>query len=140
MISSPLFGDYKNPTYDAALKTYYQAGPKANWLLNYVSAYATMHPWEDFAETFAVYLDMSSALDTASEGELIPAVDPTNLDSMVVAYKKLGVAMNEMNRANGLPDYLPEIFAAPIREKLRFIHGLTRQPKSKEIPEVAVAS
>jgi hypothetical protein len=135
-----LFGDYNNPTYDAALKTYYQAGPKANWLLNYVSAYATMHPWEDFAETFAVYLDMSSALDTAAEGQLISSVDPTNLDSMVDAYKKLGVAMNEMNRANGLPDYLPEIFAAPIREKLRFIHGLTRQPKPKEIPEVVAAS
>ena len=58
-------------TYDAALKEYYRKGPKPDWLLNYVSAYATMHPWEDFAETFAVYLDMISSLDTAANGELI---------------------------------------------------------------------
>jgi hypothetical protein len=120
------FGDHNNPTYDVALAEYYATGPRLDWLLNYVSAYATMHPWEDFAETFAVYLDMSSALDTAVNGGLIPPVDPTDLDAMVDAYKKLGVALNEMNRANGLLDYLPEVFAKPIREKLRFIHGLTK--------------
>jgi hypothetical protein len=40
-----VFGDHKNPVYDVALKNYYQSGPKADWLMNYVSAYATMHPW-----------------------------------------------------------------------------------------------
>jgi hypothetical protein len=124
--SLAVFGDHNNPSYDRALRDYYAKGARSNWLLNYVSAYATMHPWEDFAETFAVYLDMSSALDTAVNGGLIEPVDPTRVDEMVDAYKKLGIAMNEMNRANGLPDYLPEMFARPIREKLRFIHGLTK--------------
>lgn len=122
--SMALFGDHNDPQYDQALKTYYANGPKPNWLLNYVSAYATMHPWEDFAETFAVYLDMTAALDTAAHGGLVPRPDFTNLDVMVDAYKKLGVALNEMNRSNGLLDYLPEVIAPPIREKLRFIHGL----------------
>jgi hypothetical protein len=53
-------------------------------------------------------------------------VDPTDLDAMVEAYKNLGIALNEMNRTIGLLDFLPEVFAKPIREKLRFIHGLTR--------------
>jgi hypothetical protein len=52
---------------------------------------------------------------------------------MVEAYKKLGVALNEMNRSNGLLDFLPEVIADPVREKLRFIHGLTRsrQPQAQ---------
>jgi hypothetical protein len=121
-----MFGDHNNPPYDQALQAYYKDGPKPDWLLNYVSAYATMHPWEDFAETFAVYLDMTSALDSAFFQQLIPLVDPTDLDALVDAYRKLGIALNEMNRTIGLLDFLPELFAKPIREKLRFIHGLTR--------------
>jgi hypothetical protein len=119
-----LFGDHNNPQYDQALKAYYQKGPRPGWPLNYVSAYATMHPWEDFAETFAVYLDMTAALDTAAHGKLIDRPDFSNLDAMVDAYKKLGVALNEMNRSIGLLDYLPEMIVPPIREKLRFIHGM----------------
>jgi hypothetical protein len=127
-----LFGDHMNPTYDIALQDYYKNGPKPNWLLNYVSAYATMHPWEDFAETFAVYLDMSSSLDTAAYQDLISPVDPTDLNALVDTYKKLGISLNEMNRTIGLLDFLPELFAKPIREKLRFIHGLTRNAKPVE--------
>jgi hypothetical protein len=126
-----VFGDHTNPAYDQSLRDYYQNGPKPDWLLNYVSAYATMHPWEDFAETFAVYLDMSSSLDTAVHQQLIPAVDATDLDAMVEAYKKLGIALNEMNRTIGLLDFLPEVFAKPIREKLRFIHGLTKNAEKQ---------
>jgi hypothetical protein len=83
-----------------------------------------MHPWEDFAETFATYLNMSSALDTAANGGLIPTVDLGNVNAMIDSYKDLGIALNEMNRSIGLLDYLPEVFAEPIHEKLRFIHGL----------------
>jgi hypothetical protein len=121
-----MFGDHHNPEYDQALKLYYQNGPKPNWLLNYVSAYSTMHPWEDFAETFSVFLDMVAALDTAYSNGFIPKFDLNNLDAMVDAYKKFGLGMNEMNRSNGLLDFLPEVIAPPIREKLRFIHGLTK--------------
>ena len=134
-----MFGDHNNPGYDQSLLVYYQNGPRADWLLNYVSAYATMHPWEDFAETFAVYLDMSSSLDTAANGQLIDPVDPASLDAMLDAYKKLGIALNEMNRTIGLLDFLPEVFAKPIREKLRFIHSLKGQSVERE-PAPAVGS
>jgi hypothetical protein len=134
-----VFGDHNNPTYDQALQAYYQNGPKADWLMNYVSAYATMHPWEDFAETFAVYLDMSSSLDTAAHGNLIQMVDPTDLDAMVEAYKNLGIALNEMNRTIGLLDFLPEVFADPIHEKLRFIHRLTANGRADNQGEPVAA-
>jgi hypothetical protein len=136
--SIAVFGDHNNPAYDQALQDYYKNGPKSEWLPNYVSAYATMHPWEDFAETFLVYLDMTSALDTAWHGGLIPEPACDDLDAMVDAYQKLGVALNEMNRSIGLLDFLPELLADPVREKLRFIHGLTHT-KAPE-PQVVAAA
>ena len=135
--SIAMFGDHNHPEYDEALAAYYKNGPKPDWLLNYVSAYATMHPWEDFAETFAVYLDMTAALDTAANGDLISRPDFNDVDAMVNAYKHLGVALNEMNRSNGLLDYLPEVIAPPIREKLRFIHGLADPTRSRKPADCA---
>ena len=52
--------------YVDAQKAYYENGPKTDWRSTHISAYASMHPWEDFAETFAAYLDQASVLDTAS--------------------------------------------------------------------------
>ncbi len=132
-----VFGDHNNPKYDDALKAYYKNGPRPDWLMNYVSAYATMHPWEDFAETFALYLDMGAGLDTAIHGGIIPPLDLTDVDAMTKAYTKLGLALNEMNRSNGLLDFLPELFAKPTQVKIRFIHELAqrgtplRQPDCK---------
>ena len=61
--SRAVFGDHDNPTYAEGLERYYKDGPPADWAQNFISAYATMHPWEDFAETWATYLDMISGLD-----------------------------------------------------------------------------
>ena len=41
------------------------SGPPADWAERFVSAYATMHPWEDWAETFAHYLHIRDVLQTA---------------------------------------------------------------------------
>ena len=59
-----VFGD-ETPDYNEALQRYYQNGPAPNWRENYVSAYATMHPWEDFAETWAHYLHIVDTLEMA---------------------------------------------------------------------------
>ncbi len=48
-----------------ALNRYYASGPAPNWQASYVSAYATMHPWEDFAETWAHYLHTIDTLEMA---------------------------------------------------------------------------
>ena len=84
-----------------------------------------MHPWEDFAETFALYLDMVSALDTADFfGLLAQPLDLMNFDAMLSGFVHTGLVMNEMTREMGLVDYTPEVIVKPVRDKLIFIHGL----------------
>jgi len=123
-----VFGDHNNPTYAEALERHYEQGPPADWHLSFVSAYATMHPWEDFAETWALYLDMTSALDTAAWQGFGGTTDAVHKDvePMIKRYQQLGVALNEINRSMGLLDLVPEVIVAPVVEKLRYIHDLVR--------------
>lgn len=109
-------------------KQYYEKGPQKLWQAKYVSAYATMHPWEDFAETFATYLDMISVLDTALNMGINGSCDPTSveLSAMVEKYVRLGVVLNEMNRAMGLIDFVPEIFTPAVVIKIGYVHDLLR--------------
>ena len=129
--SIAIFGDHNHPTYAEALKTYYQTGAPADWPQHSISAYATMHPWEDFAETWATYLDMISMLDTASHQRALIATTsvPLNLlespiEDLIDRYRQLGLALNEFNRAQGLLDAVPELFVPPVIKKLGFIHQI----------------
>ena len=123
-----VFGNHADPTYAQAQERYYRDGPLPDWNRRCVSAYASMHPWEDFAETFATYLDIVSVLHTARSMDLSDECDPLNaeLTVMVTSYAKLGVVLNEMNRAMGLVDLVPEILVPPVVAKLQFIHDLVR--------------
>ncbi len=123
-----IFGNHENPTYAEALDRHYKEGAPADWQQNFISAYATMHPWEDFAETFAAYLELTSVLDTASNVGFvnIPDVLTADLDEMVAANRKVSVAMNEMNRTMGLIDFYPKLLVPPVVEKMRFVHDLVR--------------
>ncbi len=132
------FGDHNNPLYSDALQQYYQQGPPADWAQRYASAYASMHPWEDFAETFAAYLEMVGALDTSAHTGLgaswIPQVSPnTGFDDMISAYAKLGTAMNEMNRTMGLKDLLARPLVAPVIDKMRFVHQLVHDARDGRV-------
>ncbi len=121
-----LFGDHRNPPYNHAIQRYYQDGPPANWRLNYTSAYASMHPWEDFAETFAAYLEMTAVIDTSYHmGIGGAAFSPEmGLDDRLSEYTRLGTALNEINRTMGLKDLLTRSFNGPVIDKLRYIHDL----------------
>ena len=59
-----LFGD-ETQDYGASLKRHYESGAPADWQDAYISTYATAHAWEDFAETWAHYMHMVDALETA---------------------------------------------------------------------------
>jgi len=59
-----LFGD-ETTDYGAALGSYYREGPKPDWNRHYVTAYASSHPHEDWAETFAHYIHIVDTLDSA---------------------------------------------------------------------------
>lgn len=120
-----VFGDERDPTYGQALKTYHQTGPPAGWQKTFISAYATMHPWEDFAETFGAYLDMVTVLDTAAHFG-VATCDLGDPEKLVRSYQRLGLLANEMNRDMGLVDLVPEVFVPPVVQKLRFVHSLLR--------------
>ena len=120
-----LFGDPMNPSYQEALTAYYNATPPTGWQSQFVSAYATMHPWEDFAETFAAYLDMVSLLDTAYHVNLFSGSPSlSDLDTVVTQYQQLGISLNELNRSKGIMDVVPEVVSSGVKEKMRFIHDL----------------
>lgn len=113
------------PSYAEALESYYRNGPPADWQARFVSAYASMHPWEDFAESFALYLDMVDILDTADHTDVLALPQQrSELDEMISQYLKLGIAANELNRSMGLIDLLPELLTQPVREKLAFVDAM----------------
>jgi hypothetical protein len=59
-----LFGD-ERADYGEALKRHYAQGAPPDWPERFISAYASAHPWEDWAETWAHYLHMVDTLETA---------------------------------------------------------------------------
>jgi hypothetical protein len=130
-----LFGNHDSPTYQEALDTYYKNGALPDWQQRYASAYATMHPWEDFAETFATYLDMVSVLDTANQVEFIRIMPRFgDFDAMVKQYKVLGIGINEINRSMGLLDLVPEVLVEPVRNKMRYVHDLIAAATPVSLP------
>jgi hypothetical protein len=133
------FGD-ETQDYDAALKRHYEAGPPVDWPDAFISAYASSHPWEDFAETWAHYIHIVDALETArSYGINVSAsfnapgrgadlnFEPyaaTSPAQLVGAWIPLTVAINGVNRSMGQPDLYPFVLSKPVVGKLEFVHGL----------------
>jgi hypothetical protein len=141
-----LFGD-ERADYAAALGQHYAAGAPADWPQRHVSAYASAHPWEDWAETWAHYLHMLDALDTARSFGLAAhheeiryepftaqalcdgAPDDGDLAflELVNAWIELTGALNEVTRSMGQPDFYPFVLSAPAVRKLHFVHRVVRQ-------------
>ena len=69
-----LFGD-ETTSYEAALQRHYSTGSGRDWQDNFISAYSTMHPLEDFAEVFGHFLHIADTLQTAEEFGLISNED-----------------------------------------------------------------
>jgi hypothetical protein len=134
------FGD-ERADYDAALKRHYGQGASPGWQENYVSLYATAHPWEDFAETWAHYMHIVDTLETAGafgikvrpqagHGEIQAAVnfDPyraASIRQLIDNWLPIAFAVNSLNRSMGHPDFYPFVLAERPIEKLGFIHALT---------------
>jgi hypothetical protein len=118
-----LFGD-ERADYAAAMERHYAQGAPADWADTHVSAYATMHPWEDWAETFAQYLHIEDAMQTARSYGVTLAVPPAGFAALLSDWVPLSIALNAMNRSLGLDDLYPFVLSAPVIEKLGFIDGL----------------
>jgi hypothetical protein len=136
-----LFGDERE-SYGAALDRHHSQGPPAEWALSHVSAYASSHPWEDWAETWAHYLHMIDALDTAAVHRSEPqapgfaalwrprALDvyrTESFDSLISRWVPLTLALNDMNRSMGHADFYPFVIPAMAVEKLAFVHRVIRR-------------
>lgn len=121
-----VFGDHEKPPYAEALERHYREGPPEGWRERHISAYATMHPWEDWAETFAFYLDVASVLETAANMRLLEAVPWEELDAMLARFHGIGLMVNEINRTMGLIDLVPEVITPAVEAKLRFVHEVVR--------------
>jgi hypothetical protein len=132
-----IFGD-EQQDYSAALQQHYANGPPTDWPQRFVTAYASAHPWEDFAETFAHYFHMVDTLETASvfgmrvrpkvtkSAELATAVDfdphVADMERIIDAWLPLTFAMNSINRSMGLSDLYPFVLEPGVIVKLAFVH------------------
>lgn len=133
-----VFGD-ERIDYGQALQQHYQSGPPADWHQNFVSAYASSHPWEDFAETWAHYLHIVAAVDTALAESLmlkqgrsrVDAYGNTDFRDLISKWIPLSLAMNSLSRSMGHADYYPFVLSQQVLKKLEFVHQLidTRRPK-----------
>lgn len=137
-----VFGDDRED-YEASLQRHYREGVPADWQESFISGYATTHPWEDFAETWAHHLHIIDTLEMARAFGM--TVEPRIADSsdlaaradfdvygepdirrIVDTWVPLAFGMNSINRCMGQNDLYPFILSPKVVEKLGFIHDLVR--------------
>ena len=142
-----LFGD-ERASYQDAIQRHYATGAPADWQSSYISEYATMHPWEDFAETFAHYLHIVGTLQTAAalgihmdaaatrrDVDVVPEDDYRDepVGRLLSDWEALSQGFNRINRSMGLADLYPFTISAPVQRKLAFMHDLiTHAPLTTE--------
>jgi hypothetical protein len=99
-----------------------------------------MHPWEDWAETFAHYLHVRDTLQTAAEYGVIvhgpravsadrslkatpqPQDGERSFDVVLGNWLPLTYALNAVNRSMGRDDLYPFRLPGPVIRKLAFVH------------------
>jgi hypothetical protein len=146
-----VFGD-EHKDYGEAIKRHYSDGPPADWTTNFVTAYASSHPWEDFAETWAHYLHIIDTLEIARafgvrtnprvpnrlalEGSVDFDPYTAPVDRLLDAWLPLTFAFNSINRSMGLNDLYPFLLSPLIILKLTFVCNLIhRTSKSDKLDD-----
>lgn len=136
------FGDDRID-YAEALKRHHREGAPTDWSARFISAYATTHPWEDWAETWAHYLHLSDVLETAAScglgldpesgvhprirADAIPmTASQADFDTLIADWLPVSRMLNSLNRSLGLKDAYPFVLPDPVIGKLRFVHDLIR--------------
>jgi len=148
-----VFGD-ERANYSEALQRHYEHGAPLGWEQSFISAYATTHPWEDWAETWAHYLHLTDGLETAhafgmdaekalqrterfdpSLVSLPPPFDKRNPDDflgMLQRWSAITPALNEISISLGQRDLYPFVLNAPVARKLHYVHCLVRSMAEME--------
>jgi hypothetical protein len=141
-----IFGDERKD-YGTALQQHYANGPPPDWHEHYVTSYASSHPWEDFAETWAHYFHMVDTLETAAafgitvhaklakSADLATKIDfdayRAEMDRIIAAWLPLTFAVNSINRSMGLTDLYPFILTPAVILKLTFVHDRIRAQNTR---------
>jgi hypothetical protein len=144
-----LFGDERQ-NYQAALAAHNSGAVPPDWQVRHVSAYASSHAWEDWAETWAHYLHMIDALDTAEAENMEPRTGkrwasrleallaplwPTKkndvyrnetFDALIERWIPLTISMNCISRSMGHDEFYPFVITPAVRDKLAFVHRVIR--------------
>ncbi|UXH76120.1 zinc-binding metallopeptidase family protein [Roseateles amylovorans] len=147
-----LFGDERRP-YGEALRRHHHTGSPPDWPRQFISSYASAHPWEDWAETWAHYLHLRDTIDTAASFGLPGPAEASRPEPFRTsdlwapghanghAFLRLlhdwiavTSAMNEMSRAMGQPDFYPFVLQRGVVAKLHFIHCVVEQSSSHDSP------
>ena len=163
-----LFGDERTD-YAAALKQHYAAGAPADWQDHFISSYATAHPCEDWAETWAHYLHMVDAVELArayglqlapttmgAEGQSRPAgeialaaaseavaqspLGDTEFSALVDAWLPLTYFGNSLNRSLGLQDWYPFVLNPTVLKKLGLLHRLLSTARLADVATTPASS
>ncbi|APW38896.1 hypothetical protein RD110_18165 [Rhodoferax koreense] len=152
-----LFGDERQD-YAKALERHYRQGPPVDWPVHYLTSYASTHPWEDWAETWAHYLHITDTIDTAASfgidanqadtesepfdarflwrPDLSTAGDFLNL---LNDWVRLTQVMNELTRSMGQTDCYPFVLPYRVVGKLQFIHEIVLSQRLRhEAPDAAL--
>jgi hypothetical protein len=142
-----IFGD-ERASYTDALERHYQSGAPQGWEASYISEYATMHPWEDFAESFAHYLHITDSLGTAAAGglvlqaarveglvadDVVPQASylDASMSEMLADWRWVSMLFNRVNHAMGKGDLYPFTLTAPVERKLDFVHRVVQDVARK---------
>lgn len=144
-----VFGD-ERADYAAALEQNYHSGPPPDWAMRHVSAYASVHPWEDWAETWAHYLHIVDTINTAlgyglggndvdfnSEPFAQDALyDPSHAQSgpflaLINSWVELTAVLNELTRSMGQRDLYPFVLSKAAVAKLHFVHLVVSEAGEK---------
>jgi hypothetical protein len=126
-----IFGD-QTSDYEAAVRNYHGRIDRTYDREAFISEYATSHPWEDWAETFAHFLHIVSTLDSAamlpldlSERSRRTLEDPyleEDFEALLASWNPVAYTMNELNRSMGLNDAYPFQLTKAVKGKLHFVH------------------
>ena len=141
-----VFGDERQD-YQQALQAHYaRGGTLEGWQESFVSEYATSHPWEDWAETWAHYLHMVDLLETAASYETRLTIAGQEVEveeishplhsghpdfaTLVEQWVPLTLLVNSLNRSLGQEDAYPFALSAGALEKLRYVHDVISETRS----------
>jgi hypothetical protein len=144
-----VFGD-ERADYGEALKRHYAEGPPADWRDAFISSYATTHPWEDWAESWAHYLHMTDSLSTAvgfglDAEDLESRISPFTTDdlhapedpgakeflALLNSWIEMILVLNEVARSMGEPDFYPFVMSKPVVAKLQLINMIVADARPR---------